>query len=243
MTARLAGVQAVDWKSELFARLPVRHAPDNARGRRATGGAHPVQAGAMLPQLTGPLSKTKAHARGMASQRCRAARPVSAACGRARPQAVWPKRRRWATFVRFHPPSRRVRSAAFRHRARGAACGARAVAPIRGSRALRRRTGTRGTRARVRAGEPFARRNLTGREPRRSVAHDLRDREGARWTIAGRATRGLRESMSRRSRLPRSIGSLSMHRPRPIGHRISGGWQKRARLAVRVTSSPRSRCV
>lgn len=244
MTARLAGVQAVDWKSELFARLPVRHAPDNARGRRATGGAHPVQAGAMLPQLTGPLSKTKAHARGMASQRCRtaavarvsrgtgggrAARPVSAACGRARPQAVWPKRRRWATFVRFHPPSRRVRSAAFRHRARGAACGARAVSSIRGSRALRRRTGMRGTRARVRAGEPFARRNLTGREPRRSVAHDLRDREGARWTIAGWATRGLRESMSRRSRLPRSIGSLSMHRPRPIGHRISGGWQKRAR--------------
>ncbi|ABN90209.1 hypothetical protein ACRUKS_09800 [Burkholderia pseudomallei] len=84
-------------------------------------------------------------------------------------------------------------------------------------------------RARVRAGELFARRNLTSREPRRSVAHDLRDREGARWTIAGRATRGLRESMSRRSRLPRSIGSLSMHRPRPIGHRISGGWQKRAR--------------
>ncbi|KOT02677.1 hypothetical protein DM50_4109 [Burkholderia mallei] len=32
---------------------------------------------------------------------------------------------------------------------------------------------------------PFARRNLTSREPRRSVAHDLRDREGARWTIAG----------------------------------------------------------
>ncbi|KGW22203.1 hypothetical protein Y602_376 [Burkholderia pseudomallei MSHR733] len=104
-------------------------------------------------------------------------------------------------------------------------------------------------RAFGRAGEPFARRNLTGREPRRSVAHDLRDREGARWTIAGRATRGLRESMSRRSRLPRSIGSLSMHWPRPIDW--SSNFRRmakarslpRARLAVRVTSSPRSRCV
>ncbi len=204
MTARLAGVQAVDWKSELFARLPVRHAPDNARGRRATGGAHPVQAGAMLPQLTGPLSKTKAHARGMASQRCRTAAVARVSRG--------------TGAAARHARLRRLAGALGRRRfGRSGVDGRRSFVFIR----------RRG--ARVRAGELFARRNLTSREPRRSVAHDLRDREGARWTIAGWATRGLRESMSRRSRLPRSIGSLSMHRPRPIGHRISGGWQKRAR--------------
>lgn len=257
MTARLAGVQSVDWKSELFARLPVRHAPDNARGRRATGGAHPVQAGAMLPQLTGPLSKTKAHARGMASQRCRTAavarvsrgtgaaarharfRRLAGALGRRRFGRSGVDGRRSFVFIRRRGVCVRPRFVIVR--------AARHAVRARSRRfADRERFGVeRGCagRARVRAGELFARRNLTSREPRRSVAHDLRDREGARWTIAGRATRGLRESMSRRSRLPRSIGSLSMHWPRPIGHRISGGWRKRARLAVRVTSSPRSRCV
>lgn len=245
MTARLAGVQAVDWKSELFARLPVRHAPDNARGRRATGGAHPVQAGAMLPQLTGPLSKTKAHARGMASQRCRTAavarvsrgtgaaarharfRRFAGALGRRRFGRSGVDGRRSFVFIRRRGVCVRPRFVIVR--------AARHAVRARSRRfADRERFGVeRGCAGRARAfgraGEPFARRNLTGREPRRSVAHDLRDREGARWTIAGRATRGLRESMSRRSRLPRSIGSLSMHRPRPIGHRISGGWQKRAR--------------
>ncbi|ABN84854.1 conserved hypothetical protein [Burkholderia pseudomallei 668] len=130
---------------------------------------------------------------------------------------------------------------------RGMRC-ARGLADSRIASASASNGDARDARAFGRA-NPFARRNLTSREPRRSVAHDLRDREGARWTIAGRATRGLSESMSRRSRLPRSIGSLSMHRPRPIDW--SSNFRRmakarslpRARLAVRVTSSPRSRCV
>ncbi|WP_236872648.1 hypothetical protein [Burkholderia pseudomallei] len=197
----------------------------------------------MLPQLTGPLSKTKAHARGMASQRCRtaAAARVSRGTGAAARHA-WLRRLAGALgrrrFGRSGVDGRR--SFVFIRR-RGVCVRPRFVIVRAARHAVRARSrrfadrerfgverGCAG-RARVRAGELFARRNLTSREPRRSVAHDLRDREGARWTIAGRATRGLRESMSRRSRLPRSIGSLSMHRPRPIGHRISGGWQKRAR--------------
>ncbi|AJY28173.1 hypothetical protein BTM_216 [Burkholderia thailandensis 34] len=152
MTARLAGVQAVDWQPELFARLPVRHAPDNARGRRAAGGGRSTQAGPMLPQLTGALSKMKAFARDRVSHVCRAtvvARALGPAAARCapfrrlaialepgRPNAVAPNRRPMAAIVRLHRSPRRFLRCRVSPPRSGRCLRGRATAPVRRSRGL-----------------------------------------------------------------------------------------------------------